>query len=238
MPLALVPRERPLRVVRGPLAGARWIPGSGPHGYWLGRAELAEVALLMSIVRPGHTVFDVGANVGYYTLLAARRVGPTGRVVAFEPLPANLQYLQRHLALNDCETVRLIPAAVADAPGDAMFAPRRSSSEGALSSVGTVRVAVVTLDQIVAEDPTLRPDLIKIDVEGAEALVLQGATRLLSSARPQLLLSTHTTAARLECCRILGDHHYTVRPMFGSGTVETSSELYAAPVERTRNQFD
>ncbi|HWZ58637.1 MAG TPA: FkbM family methyltransferase, partial [Gemmatimonadaceae bacterium] len=132
MPLRVVPRERPVPILGGPLRGWRWIPAAASHGCWLGTFERAEQDVFARTVRPGDVVYDLGANVGFYTLLAARLAGPTGRVVAFEPVPRNLGYLRRHIALNQCENVTVVAAAVSDRSGTARF------RDGPAHTVGTL----------------------------------------------------------------------------------------------------
>src|SRR5687768_7123297 len=100
LPLRLIPGSAVVPVLKGPLRGARWVVGSMPHGAWLGTIELHMLRDLAGRLRAGMTVYDLGANVGLYTLAAARAVGAEGRVYAFEPLPRNVSYLKRHLALN------------------------------------------------------------------------------------------------------------------------------------------
>ena len=214
LPLRLVPRDRPLRVLQGPLRGARWVPGAGVHGYWLGRFEPEGIAVFASLVRAGATVFDVGAHVGYYALIASRLVGASGHVMAFEPLPRNLAYLRRHVALNDVANVRIIAAAVADVPGRATFAEGVSDAEGALVTGGALDVDVVTLDAIAYDTPGVAPpSVLKIDVEGAEQRVLAGAERLLDEVKPDILLSTHGRENYVACQVALVRYGYEVRPM-------------------------
>ena len=214
LPLRLVPRERPLRVIGGPLRGARWIPGAGVHSYWLGRYERGELAIFTSLIEKGATLFDVGAHVGYYTLVASRLVGATGHVVAFEPNPRNLRYLRRHITLNDCANVRIIAAAVADVAGRATFQEGTPDAEGSLAADGTLDVETVTLDATAYGTPGLAPpSVLKIDVEGAEQRVLLGAERLLAEAKPDILLSTHGRENYVGSQVILARHGYQVRQM-------------------------
>jgi SAM-dependent methyltransferase len=100
LPLRLIPRRAVLPILQGPLRGKKWIVGSGNHGYWLGSYEIGKRALFVRSIPVGAVVYDLGANVGYYTLLAAMLAGAEGKVFAFEPLPRNLEYLRRHLVLN------------------------------------------------------------------------------------------------------------------------------------------
>ena len=99
-PLRLLPPETIVPILQGRLRGKRWIVGSGNHGCWLGSYEYEKRRAFEQTISAGNIVFDVGAHVGFYTLLASTLVGPTGRVVAFEPAPRNLRYLKEHLRLN------------------------------------------------------------------------------------------------------------------------------------------
>jgi FkbM family methyltransferase len=220
LPLKIVPRETPVRILGGPLRGWRWIPASAPHGCWLGTFERAEQDAFARIVRPGDVIYDLGAHAGFYTLLAAKLTGATGAVVAFEPVPRNLGYLRRNLALNHCENVTVVAAAVADRSGTARFEEGPLNTVGALSQGGGDEVAVVSLD----EYPGPAPRVIKMDVEGAEAAVLRGARRVLREARPIVLLSTHSTALREECVALLREAAYGVGPMGGD-----PADLIATP---------
>ena len=229
LPLRAVPRERPVRILGGPLRGWRWIPAAASHGCWLGTFERAEQDVFARTIRPGDVVYDLGANVGFYTLLAAKLAGPTGRVVAFEPVPRNLGYLRRHLALNHREDVTVVAAAVSDRSGTARFRDGPAHTVGTLAADGGsdgYDVDVVALDDYTASPATVlpAPRVIKIDVEGAEADVLRGAHRVLRTVRPIVLLSTHSTALRLECIALLRDADYNVAPMGGD-----QADLVATP---------
>jgi FkbM family methyltransferase len=148
-------------------------------------------------VRPGAIVFDVGANVGSYTLLFATWAGPTGRVVAFEPAPASRAGLRRHLALNDLAgRVDVVAAAAASMVGLARFRTDGASGANALAprntdpTAATIEVETTTLDAF-CEARRLRPDVVKIDVEGAELDVLKGARQVLASDAVQAFLELH-----------------------------------------------
>lgn len=93
--LKAIPKTVVLPVLSGPNRGLWWVTGTSNHGCWLGSYEKPCVKYVELLVQPGMTVFDVGANVGYYTLLLARGVGPKGRVIAFEPNPINIAHLKK-----------------------------------------------------------------------------------------------------------------------------------------------
>src|SRR3989442_12809090 len=113
-PLALIPRGVAVPVMSGPLRGSRWFVGSHTHGCWLGIYEPSKQAAVGRFTRPGGVFYDLGANVGFYTLLAAK-LG--AGVVAVEPLPRKLAYLRRHLGLNHCSGVEIFECVVLDRAG-------------------------------------------------------------------------------------------------------------------------
>src|SRR5688572_25202486 len=99
-PLKLIPPGTHVRILQGRLRGKRWIAGSSTHGCWLGSYESDKRQLFESSITPGDVVFDIGANVGFYTLLASDLVGSSGHVYSFEPVPRNIEFLNEHLSLN------------------------------------------------------------------------------------------------------------------------------------------
>jgi FkbM family methyltransferase len=144
------------------------------------------------------TFIDVGANMGLYTLFAARKVGPHGVVVAIEPSSREFARLKAHIELNRLANVRLLQVAVSNCRGEAdlLVATEEKSGHNTLGAFGydsvtpqgNERVPVERLDDIVQQEELQRVDVIKMDIEGAEFLALQGATRTLSQFRPVLLL--------------------------------------------------
>jgi len=210
------------------LRGARWIIGSHTHGCWLGTYEWTRQQAMVALVRPGMVVYDLGANVGFYTLLAARLVGADGLVVAFEPLPRNLGYLRRHVALNACGNVMVIEAAVSDRVGEAKLRADDNASAH-LGADGDLLVRTLTLDDVVFGQGLRPPTIVKVDVEGAELDVLRGAARTLETWRPTLLLSTHSTVLRRECHRVLAEAGYRLRAEAGQGAAGSTDEVIATP---------
>src|SRR5437016_8944308 len=108
LPLRLLPEDMVLPVIQGPLRGMRWISGSSTHGCWLGSYEYRKQRVFATMIKKGTMVWDIGANVGLYTLLASKKAG---RVIAVEPLPENLSYLEKHIRLNGISNVEVVPAA-------------------------------------------------------------------------------------------------------------------------------
>jgi FkbM family methyltransferase len=156
----------------------------------LGTYEPAVCAVLRRLLGPGRTFLDVGANVGVHTLAAAA----TGaRVVALEPVPRLAAHLERNVRRNRLSRrVRVLPWAASDRAGEATLYVASRADDGSHSlvpgveaaRVETLRVRTVPLDVLVAERPSWRPDVVKVDVEGNEARVLDGAAALLRSERP------------------------------------------------------
>lgn len=181
------------------------------EGVW----EPSETAAFLAHLREGMCVFDVGANIGYYTLLAARAVGSSGRVWAFEPEPHNFALLTRNAAENGFENVRLVNAAVSDRSGvlrlhldDANFGAHSLEAGSVRTSSGrSVDVETVFLDRFADEASAFGAGvLVKVDVQGAEALVVAGAQRLLGLPNVTLFLEIWPEAlerARADAGRLL-----------------------------------
>lgn len=150
--------------------------------------------LLDRLVMPGSTVIDVGANIGYNTIHAARRAGPRGRVVALEPTPDNLAVLRRNLAASGLANVVVEAVAAGRVAGTRDFFVRGEKSavnslfpESCYAHVTDIlRVPVVPLDELVEA-----ADVVKIDVEGAELDVLEGMARILRAPRIALIVEWH-----------------------------------------------
>lgn len=214
-----------LPIVAGPLLGRWWLPQS--RGKILrilgGTYEPEQTRLFQQQITAGATVFDIGAHVGYYTLLASVLVGPKGRVCAFEPNPENCGFLRRHVQLNDAANVTVENAAVSNSNGTASFAFGTGSGTGRLAEHGVLDVRTVRLDEFCRERK-VEPGFLKIDVEGAELEVLRGADEIIGSHHPVIFLSTHDTDVHAECLAWLSERSYTVRPIVGDD-VQAASEL-------------
>lgn len=192
------PAMRP-RIVRTADGFRVWAdPGEwiGQYIAATGRYEEASVAAMKNRLRPGDCVVDVGANIGYLTLVAAKLVGQQGSVVAFEPLPKARLWLERNIALNGFRQVTVRSEAVCDRNGSATLnvGPTHHTSTSSLLAEHTgaesIDVQCVTLDDALSKAPAIR--FIKIDVEGVEHLVVDGATRTLLRDSPDLLVEINS----------------------------------------------
>lgn len=162
------------------------------YGTW--EPEVGQV--VNETVRKGMTVIDIGAHHGYYSLYFAKCVGPTGRVFSFEPVPENFALMRKNILLNNINWIETFPHALFSCTKDISFAaPDESlaSGDGSLleSRKGRqILVHAVTLDSFCAP-AQIRPDVIKMDVEGAELDVLLGARDTLKQCSPKLLIELH-----------------------------------------------
>jgi FkbM family methyltransferase len=189
------------RVLKGPLRTMRFkvAPAMGLT-YALGR-DAYHFAWLARRIRPGMTVYDVGANRGQLTLFFARAVGPAGAVVSFEPVGALFADLEANVRLNGLAQVRPYRLALADRCGAALFAfSGRHPTQGKLvgcepsydnPEATAAPVEAAALDELVARDRLPPPGLLKIDVEGAAALVLRGAARTIERHAPDVFIELH-----------------------------------------------
>jgi FkbM family methyltransferase len=231
LPLWFIPRETVVPILRGQLRGKRWIVGSAIHRCWLGFYEFEKQRLISSIVKPGTVFYDVGANVGFYSLLAAGLVGPQGHVFAFEPLPRNVAYLRRHLALNRVSNVQILELAVGEQTGSASFTPEPSGCMGHLSDTGCLPVTVAGLDDLLEQGRLLPPHSIKMDIEGAELLALRGAQNCIQRHRPIIFLATHGRNIHAACRRLLESWEFECTE-FGSVSSDRLGEVVGWPLCR------
>lgn len=157
--------------------------------------ERVDLTRVRALLKPGDVVFDVGAHVGYYTLHAARLVGGTGAVHAFEPVPRNAARLRANVALNAFTNVEVVEAAVSAVGGRARFGTVPLPGESGWGSMlvagdegsADIDVPAVSLDEYAAARAIDRVALIKIDVQGSEMDVLRGARTVLTTAGPDVL---------------------------------------------------
>jgi FkbM family methyltransferase len=210
LPLRLLPRKAIVPILQGPMQGKKWIVGSSLHRCWLGSYELEFQKALAKELRSGSVFYDVGANVGFYSLLAAQLVSP-GMVFAFEPVQANLSYLRAHLEINRIDNVKVLGLAIADKCGTSSFVTEATRAMGRLTSDGGTIVSTYTLDRIIQEGLASPPDCIKMDIEGAEFSALLGARECFLQHRPLLFLATHGQQVHEDCCRLLREWKYTTR---------------------------
>ena len=227
-PLRLIPAATVVPILQGPLRGMRWTVGSGTHGCWLGSYEHEKQKALQSQLKSGDIMYDIGANAGFYSLLASVCVGERGHVYAFEPAPCNLEALKKHLAMNQVQNCTVVEVAVSGFDGSAAFDLSGDRSTGHLAESGSVRVRTLTLDRFIQDSGARPPSLMKIDIEGAEFECLRGASGVIQKFRPMIFLATHSRELHTLCCETLNRWNYRLMSL-DSRPVDATEELLALP---------
>lgn len=215
--------------------------------YLLGINERPIQALLHQNLKEGSVFYDVGANVGFFSLIAARLVGEHGRVYAFEPEARNLTSLHRNVELNHSHNISVIEAAVSKEAGTgrlflADYAGGHSLYQSETSSNDTnagVPVTTVSLDDLVESKQILPPTIVKIDVESGELDVLKGMSRLLIEHRPIVIYevdderSDQLSVKKSEIADFLEQFYYDTKDLPGSYT--GGDWLVSHTIARPRN---
>lgn len=164
------------------------------HIFFQGYFEWAETNFIRDFLKPGQTFVDVGANIGWHTLLAARSVGESGRVSAFEPVSSTFQELKSNIELNKLENVTLQKIGLSNATGSiVIFGNKENDSGGNTLFGGHDHIPLETIrtrrgDDVLPEQGIEHVDLLKADVEGAEMFVLGGLERYLAERRIKAML--------------------------------------------------
>jgi FkbM family methyltransferase len=178
--------------------------------YLEGSYEAPVERILLSNLRPGTVFYDVGAHIGVFSLIAARNLGAYGAVFAFEPDPSNVRRIKEHASRNQLDAIQIIPKAVSSTGGRLRF--QRASFQSSMNrgvlvedayaaEESTIEVESITLDAVAREHAL--PSLIKIDVEGSEAAVLQGSEEIFRTTKPLLVCEIHHEQASSDVTRWL-----------------------------------
>jgi FkbM family methyltransferase len=230
-----------VRTLSGPAKGLRFrldLLGNYEMGYFLGNYERNIVDRLSTFVQPGWVIWDVGVYVGYYTCLLARLVGAVGKVVAVEADPRNLARTQQHIAMNGFTNVSCICAAIG-VPHTEMdlFVGEGSNSHLSGTWIGATRenyaakemrdtaikVTCKSLDQLLLDGLAPRPDLIKLDIDGAELWAFQHMDTLATTVRPIFLIELHNPQCDEAAWRFASRCNYGIAD-FDTGEVFTRAE--------------
>lgn len=167
---------------------------------WLGTYEPELQTALADFLHPRQVIYDVGANIGYVTMMLAHYTGAEGKVFAFEALPINVGRIRKNMELNKLKNVCVISGAVLDKAGDVTFYVHESVGMGkAAGSAGRkdeqykakITVPGFSLDEFVYQQGQPAPDVVKMDIEGGEVLALPGMNRILAEHHPLMLLELH-----------------------------------------------
>lgn len=201
-------------------------------GVWTGTYELEFSMMLSESVKEGDVCFDIGAWRGFFSGLMG--LAGAKHVYAFEPLPANIEQIELLITLNPGLPLNLIKAAVGEKSGELDFKIMPATSMGKFaessfqandSSEVSLRVPVVSLDDLVECGRLNVPSVIKIDVEGAELLVLRGARKILGSHKPALFIEIHSRVLGQQCYVFLTSLDYqSIRVLETGNSPDFSSE--------------
>ncbi len=211
-------------VASGGLAGAKLLLDLHTEkDYWLGTYESELQQAVEKYVSTGATIYDVGANIGYISLLLARKTGSAGRVYAFEALPENQERLRANIRLNDFGSrISVVPAAVIESSRPVRFLVGPSGGMGkAEGSAGrqeikynfAIDVSGISLDDFVFGSCNPEPQVVKMDIEGGEVLALTGMRRLLAEVRPLVLIELHGHEAAQAAWEAFTAANYTIHEM-------------------------
>ena len=202
------PEGSVVTINNGPLAGHRWKRSHKyVNSYWLGTYELHVQNCLARELKSGNIFYDIGANAGFFSLLGVKCVGEKGQVYIFEPLPENIRTIKNQFELNHVNNAKIIEAAVSDHIGNAELFQGEDTYTATITQKYKANrdchiVKTITLDEFTKTAPT--PNFIKMDVEGAEILVLRGSKKLLNSDNPPgLLIELHGQDIARQVCEIL-----------------------------------
>jgi FkbM family methyltransferase len=221
------------RIADGPLAGREVLIDRRGSAAWedviAGRFDAEIYAALSRVLPPGAVLWDVGAHMGFHTLAFAAIAGPAGRVVSFEPNPANRERLLRTLEKNAdlAGRVEILSCALSDRDGESSFVVSDDLESGAssmsfldgttpavnplyASSWARIVVPLRTIDGLIRDRDAPPPDAMKIDVEGAELLVLRGAIETMRSVRPMVIVEAHSASLVFELQRWFAAQGYEV----------------------------
>ena len=236
----LSPSESKVFTCQGPLEGYRMcVDWSRYRSFVYGTWEPKLIQVVTDIVKEGMTVIDIGAHIGYYSLYFAKCVGPSGHIFSFEPVPENLALLRKNVRLNQVSWVQTFSDALYSCTKNISFAvPDESANSGEGSLVQhrpgrRILVHAVALDSFCCS-AGIRPDVVKMDVEGAELEVLLGARDTIERCSPKLLIELHHfdgDATAHPVPRLLTSCGYQVRWI---EQCQWTSHILATPVARGR----
>lgn len=185
---------------------------------WRGIHEPVVTLMLRALLNPGDVFLDAGANKGYFSLLASRQLGPSGRVWAVEAFPPNAAILRENLNANHTANVTVVDAALSNHIGEIGFrAPSQGTTgDGGVSADATLRVPATTLDALTQAHSIHGIAVMKMDIEGAELAALRGAAHLLTEQRiHHIILELHTAVLSRDdaqtTMRLIADAGYSCR---------------------------
>lgn len=191
----ILERGLPRSLYRTPSGDLFWLNNTGYLDQKIiqeGEFEPMSTAAIKRLVKPGFTVLDVGANIGYYTVLTSKLVGDAGRVIAFEPTKHFLEVLNRNIAVNNLKNIEVLPLGLSNKACEMVIDIGPSSATlhspiGFDEVLSTEKIQLSTLVDFVRESKLARIDFIKIDIDGHEPILFDGAWPVLDAMSPTIL---------------------------------------------------
>jgi len=206
-------QEKSSRILNGIGKGLKWYPNSSLLAFWLGSFERLKQEALALAFKPNQVVYDLGANVGFYSLIAARAVGNNGRVIAFEPDPRNLIWLEKHKNLNGFTHLQILPYAVGNIEGQGGFVMDFHPCLSHLSdTTGSGEVQIRKIDNMIDEGMIPPANIMKIDIEGGAYNAVLGSENMIRSSHPLIFLAIDTSQD-LVCMDLLKSWGYQFKPI-------------------------
>lgn len=204
-----------IQIQSGPLAGIKLVVTEHiSHAHISGTYELETQRAIDRLISSGFVCYDLGASIGYLSLLMARK---TKQVYSFEPAPHAAEQLRKHAAANGLNNISIVSSPVSDSERIVEFAltdnAYGSSIVGSPSKWPTLKLTTITLDAFATTHPL--PNFIKMDVEGEEGRVLQGARTILREKQPLICCELHSEEAAREVQEILTEYGYRITTLDG-----------------------
>ncbi len=189
-----------ISIKSGPLKGFKWNVKSNTNDFFTGLYEEEFVELLLDKLKPEDVFYDIGANAGYFSIIASQIIRAENSIYSFEPVPYLFEIIKHHAKSNNVNNVRVFPFAISNKTGTVEFSNMDktggntyiSDSQIFQTSQDIIKVKSITVDDFLKDTPNAKkPTVMKIDAEGAEYDVLLGAKETLEKNKPLLFLSTH-----------------------------------------------
>lgn len=196
-----------VKIKSGPLKGYKISLLSGT-GFISGNYEPEKTNTIINSVKPNDIALDVGAHIGYFSMLMSKIVGSNGHVYAFEPRPLNQKMLSKNIEVNNCANVTILTSAIGNFIGKVNFDATTGTGTGHVTEDGNISVSITTIDNF-CNEKNIKPSYIKIDIEGGELDALNGAEQTIIKFKPKILLATHGYEIDKECDVWMRDKGYS-----------------------------
>ncbi len=230
-------KGRLMPILKGHLKGNKYIvkPDTGFSSI-LGGWEKESQLVYINSIKKGDIIFDLGVNYGIHSMLFSRLTGEAGRVYSFEPLPANIEDLNNHIAANGIKNIKIEEFAISNKEGSVSFKLSSHGGQGSVIGIGresgeTLDVKTTTLDKFCRENKVV-PDFIKIDIEGAEGLALEGFKEMVNASYPFFAIDLHNPECDLGVGKFLQENGYEAYRIIN--ITARKEKTYSKPLEKIK----